>query len=301
MLLMAAIPPYAWSCCRYGTRDLSGITQEPPFGAYSPSGFQRAVMRLTRSVPETWLGKRIAFAARRLALAGLKSPLDVDVFGRKLRVHPEDNVCEKRVLFTPQFFDPVELQVLAAAIRDDFTFVDLGANVGVYSLFVAGLAGPKASILAVEPQPEIYRRLAFNVAANDLGTIRTLQCAVADRDGTLDLFIDRGNRGQSSIAMVTGEKVSVPCRSLESMLVEAGFNRVDALKIDIEGAEDTVLAPFFATAPSTLWPSLILLETSSDRWKVDCVALCIEHGYQETHRTRLNVILERIPTEDASP
>ena len=122
---------------------------------------------------------------------------------------------------------------------------------GVYSLFVAGLAGRKARILAVEPQPEIYRRLAFNVAANDLGTIRTLQCAVADRDGTLDLFIDRGNRGQSSIAMVTGEKVSVPCRTLESVLIEAGFDRVDALKIDIEGAEDTVLVPFFATAPST--------------------------------------------------
>ncbi len=176
----------------------------------------------------------------------------------------------------------------------------LGANVGVYSLFVAGLAGRKARVLAVEPQPEIYRRLAFNVAANDLGTIRTMQCAVADRDGTLDLFIDRGNRGQSSIAMVTGEKVSVPCRTLESVLNEAGFDRVDALKIDIEGAEDTVLVPFFATAPSRLWPSLILLETSSDRWKSDCVALCIEHGYRETHRTRLNVILERTPSEDAA-
>ena len=291
---MAAIPPYAWSIPAW-IRDLSGITQDPPFGAYTPSGFQRAIIRLTRSVPETWLGKRIAFAARRLALAGLKSPLDVDVFGRKVRVHPEDNVCEKRVLFTPQFFDPVELQVLAAAIRDGFTFVDLGANVGIYSLFVAGLAGRKARILAVEPQPEIYRRLAFNVAANDLGTIRTLQCAVADRDGTLDLFIDRGNRGQSSIAMVTGEKVSVPSRTLEGVLNEAGFERVDALKIDIEGAEDTVLVPFFSTAPERRWPALILLEMSSDRWKTDCVKLCIDHGYRISQRTRLNVILRRTP------
>jgi FkbM family methyltransferase len=257
------------------------------------------VIRLTRSVPETWLGKRIAFAARRLALAGLKSPLDVDVFGRKLRVHPEDNVCEKRVLFTPQFFDPVERQVLAAAIRDGFTFVDLGANVGVYSLFVAGLAGRGARVLAVEPQPEIYRRLTFNVAANDLGTIRTLQCAVADRDGTLDLFIDRGNRGQSSIAIATGERVTVPCRTLESVLNEAGFDRVDALKIDIEGAEDTVLVPFFATAPARLWPSLILLEMSSDRWKSDCVALCVDHGYRVTHRTRLNVILRKTSPKSA--
>ena len=203
-------------------------------------------------MPETWLGKRIAFAARRLALAGLQSPLDVDVFGRKLRVHPEDNVCEKRVLFTPQFFDPVERQVLAAAIRDGFTFVDLGANVGVYSLFVAGLAGRGAARAGGGTAAGDLSRLTFNVAANDLGTIRTLQCAVADRDGTLDLFIDRGNRGQSSIAMATGERVTVPCRTLESVLNEAGFDRVDALKIDIEGAEDTVLVPFFATAPPAL-------------------------------------------------
>ncbi|UEM19404.1 FkbM family methyltransferase [Skermanella mucosa] len=273
----------------------AGISHDPPFGTYAPSRLQRAVIGLTRTQPETWLGKRIAFAARRLVLAGLKSPLDVDVFGRNFRIHPEDNVCEKRVLFTPQFFDPVERQVLAAKLHDGFTFVDLGANVGVYSLFVAGLAGKNARVLAVEPQPEIYRRLAFNVAANDLGTIRTLQCAVADRTGNLDLFIDRGNRGQSSIAMKTGERVSVPCRTLDGLLAEAGFDRVDALKIDIEGAEDTVLVPFFASAPERRWPALILLETSSDRWKTDCVKLCIDHGYRISHTTRLNVILQRTP------
>lgn len=273
----------------------AGLNREPPFGTYAPSRFQRAVIGLTRTQPETWLGKRIAFAARRLVLAGLKSPLDVDVFGRRFRVHPEDNVCEKRVLFTPQFFDPVERQVLTACLHDGFTFVDLGANVGVYSLFVAGLAGRNARVLAVEPQPEIYRRLAFNVTANDLGTIRTLQCAVADRTGTLDLFIDRGNRGQSSIAMKTGERVSVPCRTLDGLLAEAGFDRVDALKIDIEGAEDTVLVPFFSTAPERRWPALILLEMSSDRWKTDCVKLCIDHGYRISQRTRLNVILRRTP------
>ncbi|WP_051512821.1 FkbM family methyltransferase [Skermanella stibiiresistens] len=272
---------------------MSGITEDPPFGAHAPSGFQRAIIGLTRTLPETWLGKRIAFAARRLVMTGLVSPLDVDVFGRKVRVHPADNVCEKRVLFTPQFFDPVELRVLASKVHDGFTFVDLGANVGIYSLFVAGLAGRNARVLAVEPQPEIYRRLRFNVAANGLDTIRTLQYAVADTAGTLDLFINRGNRGQSSIAMRTDEKVSVPCRTLDGILTEAGFDRVDALKIDIEGAEDTVLVPFFASAPERRWPAMILLEMSSDRWKTDCVALCLAHGYHISHRTRLNVILER--------
>ena len=152
-----------------GPETCQGSPRSHPSAPTHHRAFQRAVMRLTRSVPETgWQAHRLRRPAS--GAGGIEVAARRRCFRAKLRVHPEDNVCEKRVLFTPQFFDPVELQVLAAAIRDGFTFVDLGANVGVYSLFVAGLAGRKARILAVEPQPEIYRRLAFNVAANDLGT-----------------------------------------------------------------------------------------------------------------------------------
>jgi Methyltransferase FkbM domain len=91
----------------------------------------------------------------------------------------------------------------------------------------------------------------------------------------------------------TGESFSVPCRTLETVLDEVDVDRVDALKIDIEGAEDTVLVPSFATVPATRWPTLIVLERSSGRWRTDCVKLCTDHGYTVSHRTRLNVILAR--------
>ncbi|MDJ0931990.1 hypothetical protein [Breoghania sp.] len=74
-----------------------------------------------------------------------------------MRLYPFANVCERRVLFTPQFFDAEERALLADHIRDDMIFVDVGANVGIYSLFVAGLVGPEARIIAVELQPLALR------------------------------------------------------------------------------------------------------------------------------------------------
>jgi hypothetical protein len=75
-----------------------------------------------------------------------------------MRLYPDGNVCEKRVLFTPQYFDPLEREMLAGRLREGFRFIDIGANIGAYSLFVAAKAGPSARILAVEPQPEVFAR-----------------------------------------------------------------------------------------------------------------------------------------------
>ena len=75
-----------------------------------------------------------------------------------------------------------------------FTFVDIGANVGAYSLFVAARAGGTARILAVEPQPDIFDRLAYNISLNPFGTIKAVDCAVADKTGELTLFLDPATR-----------------------------------------------------------------------------------------------------------
>jgi len=71
----------------------------------------------------------------------------------------------------------------------------------------------------------------------------------------------------------------------------AGLNRLDALKIDVEGAEDLVLVPFFRDAPESLWPDLILIEDTRDLWQTDVFALLERHGYNVTARSRQNVAL----------
>lgn len=268
-----------------------------PFGAYAPSGVVRWAIERTRAVPDTWLGLRMTFLLRRLAIRQLRgSPVDVEALGARMRLHPYNNVCEKRVLFTPQLFDRREREILRGRIREGFTFIDVGANIGAYALFVAAAAGPSAQILAVEPQPDIFDRLTFNIRLNPFGTVKAVECAVADKAGELTLFLDGRNSGESSVKIVgSGQAatVRVPATTLLGLMEAEGFSRLDAIKLDVEGAEDLILEPFFRDAPPSLHPGLIVIEDGTERWQVDLPRLLERNGYRLLERTRLNLVYER--------
>lgn len=267
------------------------------FGTYGGGGIIGRVLRVTRAQPATWAGRRIAFALRQLAIWSLRGrPVDVETFGARMRLYPYNNVCEKRLLFTPQFFDPEERAFLETRIRPGFVFVDVGANVGGYSLFVAGLAGGAGRILAVEPQPHIYERLVYNIRQNATGVVKALDCAVADKTGEVTLFVDPRNAGESSVKIIgtaEGSAIRVPAKTLQQLLGDEGFTRVDAMKIDVEGAEDLILEPFLHSAPESLWPPLLIIENGASRWHIDLPRLLADKGWRLVKRTRVNLIFER--------
>lgn len=282
------------------------MTDTPPFGAFAPTGAVRWLMERTRTLPDTWAARRLALALRRVAIKLLRGrPVDTEALGARMRLHPYNNVCEKKVLFTPQYFDAAERDVLADRIRaagegpggqPGFTFIDIGANVGAYALFVAALAGPRARILAVEPQPDIFDRLVYNIGQNPSGAIKAIACAVADKTGELTLFLDPKNSGESSVRIVGASQLStirVPAITLLDLCRNEGLTRIDAAKLDVEGAEDIILEPFFRDAPPDLLPGLVILEDGSGRWQIDLPARMEAMGYRLLLRNRLNFVYER--------
>ena len=284
------------------------MDEAEPFGTYAPTGLVRWAVETTRSFPDTWLARRGVIAIRRLVLPLLRGgPVDIEALGARMRVAPYNNVCEKRMLFTPQTFDAQELAILARHLGPGATFIDVGANIGAYSLFAAARAGASARILAVEPQPGIFERLVANIRLNDFHNIKAIACAVADRAGDLTLFIDARNSGESSVKIVAAggaEPIRVPAKTLLDIVREEGFRHLDAVKLDVEGAEDIVLGPFFADAPTSLHPRLLIVEDGAGRWQIDLAALLAEHGYRLLARTRLNLVFERAattPPEGPSP
>lgn len=268
-----------------------------PFGTYAPSGFVRWAMERTRSMPDRWLTRRFVILIRRLVAARLGgSPVDVEALGARMRLHPYNNICEKRMLFTPQSFDPEELALIEARLCPGYVFIDVGANVGAYSLFVASKGGPTARILAIEPQPAIFDRLVHNIRLNAFATVKALDCAVADRAGEVTLFIDSRNSGESSVKIVASggaTPIRVPAKTLLALIREEGLTRIDGMKLDVEGAEDIVLGPFFREAPASLRPKLLILENGVGQWQIDLLGLLAEMGYRVLARTRLNLVLER--------
>ena len=284
---------------------MKGIGTGIPDGA-APKPFDRLIIGLTSRLPHNWLGLRTAILLRRAVTMrlGEDSGLDVERWGLRMRLHPRRNGCEKGVLFTPQMYDVRERAELTdeiakvAAAGRPFVFVDVGANVGLFSLFVASQAGAKAKILAFEPEPENARRLQFNVDANPGVPIRVFSFALGETAGTVLLQRDAHDRGgtrvlRSHAAIEAPNAVWVPCRPLLDVLVEEGLDRVDALKIDVEGYEDRILAPFFRQAPSPLWPRLVIIEDSTQAWQVDLFSELSALGYKVSARTKINLIMRR--------
>jgi FkbM family methyltransferase len=257
-------------------------------------------MAMTKPLPDNWAGLRLAILLRRAVTMRLDYPdgaLDVERWGLRLRLHPRDNGCEKNLLFTPRMYEPEELAALendiARAKGQPFTFVDIGANVGLFSLFVAATARI-ARIIAIEPEPGNFARLAFNIAANPRLPITPLALALGDAEGTAFIVLNARDRGGTRMAP-SGRRdgVEVKCRPLLAVVRDAGLTGIDALKIDVEGAEDKVLAPFFRDAPEALWPGLIVIEDSSAEWSTDLFALLASKGYEVSSRTKQNVMLRR--------
>jgi FkbM family methyltransferase len=282
-----------------------GAMDNPAFGAFAPGRLDRLVIAVTRRMPNNWLGLRLAILFRRAVTMRLPYPagaLDVERWGLKMRLHPRDNGCEKNLLFTPQMYEPTELKELGADIdrakqrQTPFVFVDIGANVGLFSLFVAARAGIYARVLAIEPEPGNFSRLNFNVVVNPDVPVATFPMALSDDASGLVVQLDRRDRGgtrttKAETVAAAADVVRVPSQSLLQLLKKEGVEAVDALKIDVEGFEDVILGPFFQAAPPQLLPRLVIIEDCRGSWKTDLMSIMAAKGYSVVIRSKLNFIL----------
>ncbi|MEQ8404227.1 MAG: FkbM family methyltransferase [Oceanicaulis sp.] len=278
-------------------RAVSGPDAAPGHGAFAPGAVARVGLAIGRRLPSGRTGLRLAGAARPLALAGLKEGrCDVEALGLKLRLHPRDNLSEKRIFLTPQCFDPDELDAVRQVMGPGKTFFDIGANAGAYALVAARAGGRSSRVVAVEPQAEMRRRMLFNARQNGLENVEVTGVALADYEGEDVMRMVAGNLGRTALTgpgSAGGEAVRVT--TLATLMSELNVKRIDAMKIDVEGGEFTILAAFFKQTSHDAWPELLVLERADldGRDAPDAAALAQSKGYKVQHTTRMNVILSR--------
>ena len=274
----------------------------PPIDASTPFGQRRAgpaARALWQVATMGWpprIKRRVRRVARRHA-----GPFDVDLDadGKRLRfrTYPAENYCDRVVFGQGRLPEHREHSALVPYLVPGMTFVDIGANVGAYSLFVAAHA-PGARILAFEPHPRTARKLRFNLTANGADA-QVVEAAVGRDSGTMRLWSDGGgNVGQTSLLpeATSNAKVSVDVAvvPLAAALAERDISHIDLLKIDVEGFEDRALSPLLASSPRAagdLRPRAILLEEEhAQLWETDLRALLRERGYSPAFRTEQNVL-----------
>ena len=279
-----------------GGRGQAAISSDvAAFGTYALPPAMEKLRRFSQRLGRGFVARRACSVIRRVVSAGRSGPFDVEAFpGQRARLYPAENLSDKRVFAGVQFWDWVERAALGRAVRaadEPVYFVDAGANAGLYTLAVRAEANAKPlRVIAVEPDPENLERLAFNLAASGAGDdVTVVSSALSDRAGETHISSDHANRGELSIGS-SGTKVAM--QPLLDIVIEAGFPRIDALKIDIEGMELPVLSHFIDNAPEELWPSVMILEAQRDEI-TPALSYIQEAGYEITERTRMNVVLRR--------
>ena len=287
--------------CLAKFNKLLSMTQIP--APRVPSAFEQAIRNFALRLPYNRFGKKVASILLRLAGGGRPSAFEVAVFGtQKAHLHPFDNISEKRVYITPHFWEPAERTRLAALIKahkgEELTFLDVGGNAGLYTLYVQSLClarNLRLRAVAVEPDPTMRARLEKNFSLSNIKAL-ILPWAISDVQGELTLNLNQKNRGQNSIeeGFSDGEGlgITVPTQKFEDILIKAGIETPDILKIDIEGAEYRALKVFFEEADQARWPRYMQIEGSPEDRNPEAIQLCLKHGYELLDTTGHNSMLK---------
>jgi FkbM family methyltransferase len=140
-------------------------------------------------------------------------------------------------------WNPTEYEAFRAAVKPGATALDIGANVGAYSMLLGQWVGASGSVFAFEPAPEIFQGLSRHVRLNGLGRIVTPVCsAVGDTVAHASLLI-AGTHGESRLASAAdqaGPSVEVAVTTVDRFCDQHGLEP-DFIKVDVEGFELAVL------------------------------------------------------------
>ena len=134
-------------------------------------------------------------------------------------------------------------QFFARYLRPGMTAIDVGANFGYYTVLFADAVGPQGRVVSVEPVPSTAELLAKSVALNGFAqTTRVARMALGrSPEGQVHLLVPEGEpKNATVVGSASPGTIEVASTNLDTLL--AGFDRVDLIKIDAEGAEQDILA-----------------------------------------------------------
>jgi FkbM family methyltransferase len=157
--------------------------------------------------------------------------------------------------------------VLARTVRPGWHCLDVGANHGYYTLVLADGAGPKGRVTSIEPTPRLAELLRATMDVNGFPYVEVLQKAASDEEGkTLQLVIPAHRSLNAHLVQTvepTEEGVAVESVTIDA--VTRDWPRVDLIKIDVEGAEESVWRGMGQTI-SRNRDLIVVLELNIDRY-----------------------------------
>lgn len=163
------------------------------------------------------------------------------ILGHPMMLDPFDSIVSP-MLLRDGYFEPFETQLIQAEVRPGDVVLDIGANIGYYTLILARLVGEAGRVYAFEPDPANFELLQKNLRINGYKNVVLVKKAVSDVSGPLSLFLCPDNKGDHRIYDSHDDR---PAIDIEAITLDEyfgpEFGRIDFVKMDIQGAEGRAL------------------------------------------------------------
>lgn len=188
-------------------------------------------------------------------------------FGGMITGNTQDLI--QRHLYFFGTWEPSISAFISATLKPGDGFVDIGANIGHYTLLASNCVGADGTVVAIEAAQWIHTILDRHVALNGRRNVRTVQAAAADARGTIKLYPGKpGNIGKTTtvgdVAPSAGAAaIDVPALPLSEILSPDEVRRARIIKIDVEGGELQVLRGLAPLLPQLREDAEIVMEVST--------------------------------------
>jgi len=264
-------------------------SNEKPWGSFYPMGKNKLLFRLIKLglghgnikkvIQGNWDTEHSPF-------------VDINYHGIKMRCFIGTNNIEGKILFSSNLREKEELALLKPYLINGGTFIDIGANIGYYSLMAAKMGASK--VVAFEPNKIVRDRFEFNRDTNEYQlVIDIIPVALGSKSQDTTMTVPLDDLGASTLldSSVDGETIPTRVERIDNVLYDNGIKEIAALKIDVEGYEYEALAPLL-NCPDTLLPKLIIIEHAHAKlWKDNIINLLLHRGYSKIGKNRSNTFL----------
>lgn len=167
-------------------------------------------------------------------------PKTIDVRGSKMYTDPHEGTLF--IAAALNRYDPFMTELFERVVKEGNTVIDLGANVGYYTLLASKIVGKRGRVYAFEPDPKSYKLLVKNIDFNNYSNIIPVPKAVTDRVGSTKLFLSP-EPGADTLYADEGQQrfIEVETETLDHFFQDKG-ETVNVVKMDIEGGEMDALS-----------------------------------------------------------
>jgi len=142
--------------------------------------------------------------------------------------------------------EPITTGIILEEISEGMVCIDIGSNIGYYALLESMKIGKNGTVWAIEPSPENFPTLVYNTKLQVNQNIHTFNFAIGDKNSEIEFLISKKSnwskvKDKNDLVRTEDKIIKVPVKTLDSFVKDNEIEKIDLLRMDVEGYENNII------------------------------------------------------------